>query len=187
MLITETTAEALWQRLVREAADSLNCQLDEELEAYLVFLLIRYSRHPSLGQRALALDFLKGLMAGGKLSQQSLRDVGDQCLLTSGLFPRRARRRRVQVSYYVDLGRSAYESLAISMNEAWAHVYRQASDGFVMLMDVLQAMRQHEGATPLLSPLEAYDLWSETGSRSAHRQLTDGDLIPMHVTVRQQQ
>ncbi|GMR07900.1 MAG: hypothetical protein BMS9Abin26_0904 [Gammaproteobacteria bacterium] len=179
MLITGSTATHLWQRLIREAQDDLNCPLGEELEAYLVLTLGHYTRQPALGQRILSLDYLNAMQPtsngiGNSTGHvQALREVGDHCLLTSGLFPQRARRRRVQVSYYVDLGRSAYDSLSMSMNNTWSRLYQQMSEGFVVLMDILQAMRPREEMPAWLSPLEAHELWRDTGARVARRVLTD--------------
>lgn len=179
MLITGSTATQLWQRLIREAQDELNCPLGEELESYLVLMLGHYTRQSALGHRILSLDYLKVVQSSGNRianstgHAQTLREVGDHCLLTSGLFPQRARRRRVQVSYYVDLGRSAYSSLSMSVNQAWSRFYQQMSEAFVMLMDVLQAMRPREEMPRWLPPLEAHELWCDTGARVARRILTD--------------
>ena len=41
-LILEPTSVAQWQALVREAQSECNCNLDETLESYLVFLLMRF-------------------------------------------------------------------------------------------------------------------------------------------------
>jgi hypothetical protein len=104
------------------------------------------------------------------LQEAQLRDVGDQCLLFSGLYPQHAERRLVRVSYYVELGRGAYGQLAERLRHAGAAMYQQLCQGFVALMDVLQAMRALEG-TPALSPLQSLELWAETGSQGARQQL----------------
>lgn len=171
-LVTEPTAQAHWQRLVQDAAATCHSGLDHELEAYLVQLLMRFSRQPGLADRVLALEYLQAMLASGQLRHEQLRQVGDQCLLYSGLFPRRARRRRVAVRYYVDLGRSAYQQVAASAQRAWALTYRRLSEGFVGLMDVLQAMRGLDAAGPAEGDLlELYELWRDCGSRRARRLL----------------
>ncbi len=186
MLITGSTATHLWQRLIREAQDDLNCPLGEELEAYLVLTLGHYTHQAALGHRILSLDYLNAMQPAGNSTghAQALREVGDHCLLTSGLFPQRARRRRVQVSYYVDLGRSAYDSLSMSMNNTWSRLYQQMSEGFVVLMDILQAMRPREEMPAWLSPLEAHELWRDTGARVARRVLTDTSVDGDPVTAK---
>jgi hypothetical protein len=159
-----------WQALVVEAEELCGIQLDEELESYLVFTLMRYLRRPEMAHRILALDFLEAQQSSRQHRSQVLRDVGDQCLLFSGLFPRRAERRRVRVSYYVDLGRSAYQNLADSLTKT-AHLFAHLAEEFIAAMDTLQAIRVIGQRDSGLLPNEAYELWQDTASRQAYEQL----------------
>ncbi len=159
-----------WQALVAEAEELCGIQLDEELESYLVFTLMRYLRRPEMAHRILALDFLEALQSPRQQRSQVLRDVGDQCLLFSGLFPRQAERRRVRVSYYVDLGRSAYQNLADSLTKT-AHLFAHLAEEFIAAMDTLQAIRVIGQRDSGLLPIEAYELWQDTASRQAYEQL----------------
>ena len=159
-----------WQALVAEAEDLAGVQLDEELESYLVFTLMRYLRRPEMTQRILALDFLEAFQHTHPQRSEALRDVGDQCLLYSGLFPRRAERRRVRVSYYVRLGRSAYQNLADSLNKT-ADLFAHLAAEFVAAMDTLQAIRVLGQQTTGLLPAQAYELWQDTASRQAYAEV----------------
>lgn len=174
-IVVNPTSTAQWHALVSEAETACACQLDEELESYLVFLLMRFAGRPDMASAVLAMEYLNGLVAAGRDRVDQLRDVGDKCLLFSGLFPKRAERRRVKVSYYVGLGRSAYQQLADNAAAAvLAKFYGHLAEAFVHMMDVLQAMRALGGERGLLSPLEAYDLWADTGSPRALRTLQEG-------------
>jgi len=159
-----------WQALVAEAEILAGVQLDEELESYLVFTLMRYLRRPEMAQRILALDFLEAFQHKHPQRSEALRDVGDQCLLYSGLFPRRAERRRVRVSYYVRLGRSAYQNLADSLNKT-ADLFAHLAAEFVAAMDTLQAIRVLGQQTTGLLPAQAYELWQDTASRQAYAEV----------------
>lgn len=168
VLMTDTTSTAQWQELVKAAEAHNHIQLDEDLESYLVFLLMRYTQKPEMAAKVMALEYLRGMQAGGSHRQAQLRDVGDQCLLYSGLFPQRAERRRVRISYYVDLGRSAYQSVADASQRAMAQVFSHLAIQFVELMDILLAMRELNGQVRAsLDPLQSFELWSDTGSRHA--------------------
>jgi len=169
----EPTETAQWHTLVREAEGRLGRRLDEDLESYLVFLLMRFAGRPELAARVLALDYLRGVRAGGRMRIDALRDVGDQCLLYSGLFPRRARRRNVRVSYFVDLGRTAYQQLGASLQHGAAEIYLRLAEHFVALMDVLLALRGGPGERRLLDALEAVELALETGSEAARARLAE--------------
>lgn len=170
-LVIEPTSTSQWQALLQEAQEAIEHQLDETLESYLVFLLIRFTNRPEVAQRVLALDYLECLSKTGSLRGEGLREVGDHCLLISGLFPQRAERRRVKPSYFVDLGRSAYHELAHSVSRTTGELFNHLSQDFVLLMDVLQSMRGMETAVQGLSPLDAHEMWQETGSEIARRTL----------------
>jgi hypothetical protein len=165
-LILEPTTTAQWQRLVKEASSNAAHTLDEDLESYLVFLLARFCEETSALERVMALEYLQGLAATGRIRQERLRDVGDQCLLFAGLFPHMARKRMVRIGYFVELGRGAYQQLSDALSHSAARLYGDLSAAFVVLMDVLQSMRALQ-ARACLSPLEAIELLQDTQSARA--------------------
>jgi len=167
-LLVDRHATAQWHDLVKEAEAYNGVSLDEELESYLVFLLMRYTGKPELAAKVMALDYLQGAQTYGAERKERMRDVGDQCLLYSGLFPKRAEKRRVRVSYYVDLGRTAYQNVAEAAQAAMAEMFAHLAESFVSLMDTLQAMRaMHQGTDVALDPIRAFELWQDTGSQHA--------------------
>ncbi|MDH5572364.1 MAG: hypothetical protein OEY89_11400 [Gammaproteobacteria bacterium] len=160
---------AQWQKLVNDAEELNGVRLDEELESYLVFTLMRFTQRPEMAARIMALDYLDAMLQAGSISHEQMRDVGDQCLLLAGLFPDRAQKRRVKVSYYVDLGRSAYRHLAESLVNMTT-LYRHLATQFIPAMDTLQAIRVL-GDQQALDPMMAFDLWNDTGSTQAGARL----------------
>jgi len=165
-LVLQPTEVAQWHALVSEAQVASHRNLEEGLESYLVFLLMRFAGRPELARKIMALEFLQ---AQSEKSQKTdrLRDVGDQCLLFSGLFPKIAESRQVKVSYFVALGRSAYDQLASIVDRQSDQIYTRLAHTFVGIMDVLHAMRGLSGQ-PALDPLAAVELWAETGSQGAY-------------------
>jgi hypothetical protein len=133
---------SLWQQLVREAEDSSQRTLDESLESYLVFTLMRFTADEQLVARVMALDFLEGMQSSGKQKEMCLRDVGDRCLLLAGLYPDAATRKRVSLKYFCDLGQSAYDELASHMKAALASLYAQLAHGFHAMVRVLIEVRK---------------------------------------------
>ena len=103
-LILEPTPQAQWQALVQEAQSACDRCLDETLESYLVFLLMRFASRPQCMARIMAEDYLNSQTLTGEQRAGMLREVGDHCLLFSGLFPQLAERRLVRVSYFVNIG-----------------------------------------------------------------------------------
>ncbi|VAW90967.1 hypothetical protein MNBD_GAMMA21-2275 [hydrothermal vent metagenome] len=167
----QATATEQWRNLVKEAIDYNGVNLDEELESYLVFLLMRYMKETTLTSKVMALEYIRGLQSPGPQRNECMRDVGDQCLLFSGLYPEVAERRQVRISYYVKMGRSAYASLSGFTQSAIANMYSHLAESFVSLMDTLQAMRCMNDSSMQLQPLMAYELWQDTRSQQARRVL----------------
>ena len=169
-LILEPTSVAQWQALVQEAQTACERNIDETLESYLVFLLMRFAERPQCTARIMAQDYLESQHLSGTLRIERLREVGDHCLLFSGLFPQLAERRLVRISYFVNIGRNSYRQLSDVLDRGWASVYGHLSEAFIVLMDILHAMRELGGET-LLTPIQAMELWQETGSRRCYRQV----------------
>lgn len=166
-IILQPTITAQWQSLVQEAGHSRSFPLTEELESYLVFLLIRFMEKPEFIKSILALEFLEGAQNMPHQNREQLRDVGDKCLLISGLFPGRAQRKRVKISYFVNLGQSAYALLSDQSKKEIGELYKSLEAGFVSLMDVLHIIREMAGEANGLTPLQAEELWSDTSSEHA--------------------
>jgi hypothetical protein len=171
-LVLQPTAVAQWHALINEAEQACAAQLDEELQSYLVFLLMRYIGASDIANSVLALEYLNSFNLEGHLRETQLQDVGDKCLLYSGLFPGRAERRRVHISYYVNLGVSAYGAMSASLAGVRARMFSDLSAHFVNLMDILHAMRELGSNPPFLQPLQAMELWQDTGSPHAYQTLT---------------
>ena len=167
----QPTSTAHWHELVCEAEEKSHRHLGEEVQSYLVFLLQRFLKKPDIAVRILALDYLKSLRTSGHQQIEKLREVGDICLLHAGFYPQRARTRRVNTNYYVDLGIGAYYQLHHNTPHHQGHLYERMYERFVPAMDVLQAMRSFADEQPLYDALTAYELWEHTGSTQAKKHL----------------
>ena len=166
-LAVEPTATAAWHEAVRSAAHACDTRLDEALEAYLVFTLIRFSGRTDLGRTALALSYLEGQQdPADRAHSEQLRATGDECLLLCGLFPERARRRSLPFSYYVGLGRGAYHTLACTGAVQDDAPYGTLARRFVRVMELLQAMRDPDPDAGL-DANEAATMACQTGSTRA--------------------
>lgn len=158
------TAIAQWQALVSAAdADGLG----EELESYLVHTLVRFTERPDALDRLLALDFLAAMQTPGSARTAQLREVGDRCLLLSGLFPEQANQRLVTLDYFVAMGRTAYHETAARLGHGAAALYRELATAFTRLLDVLYRLRSQGSADWQLQPLTAMEAWQATGSPAA--------------------
>ncbi len=178
-LLLSTNSISLWHQMIHEAEAACTISLKEEVEAYLVFLLARYLNKPEIVKQILAQEFLHGLTRSHHQRQLAMQEVGDKCLIFSGLFPHMAEKRLVKVSYFVNMGQSAYENISQNSTDIYGMLARQ----FVSLMDVLQSLRRYTKEITDLLPLEAYDLWNDVQSQRALRvfaQQTGG--TPVEIT-----
>jgi hypothetical protein len=162
-VIVNATSIGLWQEIICEAEAACATPLKAELEYYLAAMLIRYMNKPEIAKEVMASRFLESIKHSPKQRQFALQQVGDTCLLFSGLFPGMAEKRLVKISYFVNLGRSAYANISSTSND----LYDLLTQEFVPLMDVLQSIRKHSTDYPELLPLQAYDLWQEANSQRA--------------------
>lgn len=140
-LILHPTETSQWYALVNEAQAGTQLILNESTESYLVFLLMRFSQGPKLIESVIALDFLQSMNVTGQRQLDLLKDVGDKSLLFCGLFPGIAERRRVSLSYFSDMGQSAYLTVSELQEAHLSDLYQQLSEQFLKMQTILQAMR----------------------------------------------
>ena len=170
-IILQATATAQWHALITEASNKCAAKLSEDIESYLVFLLMRFINSPAIFNRIMALELLSSCQHGRAQQQHSLQAVGDCCLLFAGLFPGLARRRRVRISYYIKIGKTAYSILAGQDTGNYAGLFAGLCEHFVKLMDTLQSMREINSAQRSLDLLQAAEVWHDTRSQQALRTL----------------
>ena len=154
-ILTDVPQLALWTDLVHEAEHDAATRLDEELESYLVFLLMGHTRDVQLGRNAVAFDYLLARAETGMRLKQELRDVGDRCLLLAGLYPEQAERRLVSIRYFLDVGSHAYDELANALRAGVAELYGHLAQAFARLVRVLMELRRHVRE---IAPLVLHDL-----------------------------
>jgi len=109
-----------------------------------------------------------------------LRDVGDKCLLLAGFFPGRAIKKRVRVSYFVNLGQSAYFTLSNFPELNISELYAKLCTHFVGLMDILYSVHTLNQEGKLIDLIQAEELWQDTKSVYALNHLrksTNGFLV----------
>jgi hypothetical protein len=180
-LLFNPNPNGLWRDIIHEAESNCRSKLQVELESYLINLLVRFSTQPELATQIMATQFLESVKLTPSERAVALQHVGDSCLIYSGLFPGIAEKRLVKISYFINLGRSAYSTISTTSND----LYDLLTKRFVAIMDLLQSLRAYSKHYPDLMPLQAYDLWNESGSQRALRTLRQySNADPMRTLVR---
>ncbi|MGQ3891654.1 hypothetical protein [Legionella sp. CNM-4043-24] len=150
-LILHPTETSQWYALVNEAQATTRLVLNESTESYLVFLLMRFAQGSKLMESVIALDFLHSMNVSGQRQVDLLRDVGDKSLLFCGLFPGIAERRQLNLSYFSDMGQSAYLTVGELQEKQQGELYFQLSAQFLNMQAILQAMRGVAGPQDVAS------------------------------------
>jgi len=151
---------ALWVDLVHEAEHDASAPLGEELESYLVFLLIAHMRDTHLHRNAIAIDYLLAKAQPGKRHREELRTVGDRCLLLAGLYPEQAQQRMVGLDYFISMGSQAYNELAHALRATVADLYQHLARAFARVVRVLLEVRRRSKD---VAPLMLFDVSARAG------------------------
>ena len=102
-----------------------------------------------------------------------LKKLGDSSLYISGFFGPSLNRKTVDVSYYVHMGCTAYDSLSTTIQETtFARVYQEISRRFVEFVDALTYIREKSLVTHSGKNLfQLMDFYYQTGSSLAREEL----------------
>jgi hypothetical protein len=147
--ILEPTITATWVKFVKAGEEHAGIGLNEELESFLVFSLIRFAERTDLLSFTLALEYLKDATEYfGKKKEQALKEVGDVSLIIAGIFPERSHRLGVPPSYFSEVGQLAFTELADSFATRKLHglenLYRNVGNGFPIMTEVLHSAREEK-------------------------------------------
>ena len=159
------TSTAQWYDLIQEVTLSKNIKLHEEIESYLIFLLMRFTAQIEIADKIVAIDYLQGLTENkqGLVRRQKLRDVGDTCLIFSGLFPEITEKRLVDIAYYIKIGRNAYMEISQTSNQnnfkGLKELYSSLANDFIKLMDILNNLRETDSI--FKSKIDAVDILNQ--------------------------
>lgn len=142
----EPTKIAQWRQLVIEGQQKSGFQLTETVENYVVITLDAHTTNVNLSSSVIAIDFLKNIHIQSTRNMQTLRTVGDQCLILAGLFPDHVKRKNVSADYFKHLGENAYYvlSFASAPTKLDRALFYQLFENFADLVGVLRAMRLYE-------------------------------------------
>ena len=128
-----------WYPLVEEAKRKCGYKFENGLDHYLVLTLDAFVTKTDIASNALALAYLENIQHETRATLQNIRDVGDQCLIISGLFPERALKHNVSLDYYIGLGQNSYMKLANARRHLKLNneLFYELGIHFVGLMDIL--------------------------------------------------
>ena len=167
--------------LVETAMQHQRLAARELTSFYLVNLLAGFIRvdHPAAAvDEPLGVRFAKALQTAGIQQRDALRKVGDLSLFISGFFADSLNRSLVDVDYYIQLGESAYGSLARNGDAALGDVFDELAGRFPAFVDVLSEVSERTALTSNADLLRLYEKWIRTRSRRSGDILVERGIVP---------
>lgn len=156
------------------------------VKGYLVDLLHHYmdarnlfeeERVDETGKKkpqTLAELFLTANQPDSVMRVEILKKMADRSLYISGFFGESLQRKIIDVDYYVDMGRTAYASLAhCTREDSRAQVYKTFSQRFGDFVDVLSHLSHRVQLQSNQNILRLYDRYLRTGSPVDREKLTE--------------
>ncbi len=102
---------------------------------------------------------------GPKERFEKLKGLADSSLYISGFFSDSFQRKIIDIDYYIDIGKLAYQTLAQDVEEdSFAKLYREISNQFIDLVDVLSFISQKAEITDKGNILRTMDVYAKTHS-----------------------
>ncbi len=189
-LIERGTPRALFAQLVGQALGETRVRPTPMATAYLIELLDERVRSPAAQEdepATLAEAWFSACGAHGPTRLRRLRRLGDRALFISGYFTESLVRSVVSGRYYREMGRSAYATLATSLERearghGWPRLFEELADRFPELVMVLGEVSDRARGSRSGRPewlLGLYERYLATGSeRDRRRLLRAGCVLP---------
>jgi len=182
-----------FRRSVEDVIDNRGVDMDPHAAHYVVNLLTSFSRSEALyeddgesyGLRPLALMLVDAANASTvEERSQSLQRIGDVSLFVSGFFSNSLARSAVDIDYYINMGGNAYAVLSEEVRgtfrgNAFAPIYQELSEKFLVLIDILNEVRDSKRIDSDVDLLRTYQQWLKTGSRRCEKLLRKQGVVPI--------
>ncbi|MDO8461885.1 MAG: hypothetical protein Q7S98_03380, partial [Deltaproteobacteria bacterium] len=134
----------------------------------------------SFKEEPLALMLSRAFAADQAAKVPILKKMGDFSLYISGFFPDSLSRQIVDIDYYIQMGGSAYQSLAeiVQAPKALREIFTELAKKFLFFVDVLSEVSEKSALTSDSGILRIYETWIKTGSERAFERLGQEGIIP---------
>lgn len=193
--------EEFFRDKVSEAINNQNLLISQDVESYVVNLLIDFidpTKLETMGtdfpgiDTPLALILKSALEAPPSQRLKIFKSMGDISLYLAGFFQDYFNRRIVDVSYYIAMGASAYENVAIIIrnqyrDQQFAETFARLSERFHHLVDVVAEVSENPNTDKPIDILSVYDRWTRTHSERLRRSLNKIGIIPIDNLTRERQ
>ena len=188
--LVDTRPSEFFKERVRVALTNSNLTLDNEVEFYLVTLLCNFIKpQETLDLQKLdtplALFLKEALESSDSYEQQErFKVLGDLSLYVSGYFQESFNRKTIDIDYYIAIGSSAYQKVAILSAQG---LYRKLATNFPQLIEVVSEVTMIPGQDKPIDILATYDRWTRSNSKRLLKVLQELGIDPINNTTRTKQ
>ena len=138
-LLTESTAVSAIYNMVIEAENNCGIFLEQDLQSFVVYALLRNINNNQLKDFVFATELLNAV---NTTNRRNLEAVLDNALIYAGMYPQRANKSGLSTSYYHDIGVAASSQLSVyyaNLNSSYQNVYKKISTDFSYMITVLKS------------------------------------------------
>ena len=168
-------SDQYFQNMVNEAFNERRFDTTPYVKTYIVDVLKHYLLVENLydvedtsgkkTRKTMAEMYLSANQLSRRDRAEKLKKVGDSSLYISGFFSDSFQRKIIDVDYYVDMGKMAFDSLAKDVSEdTFSKLFSELSLHFIHLVDVLALISQKAKMTDEENILRMMELYAKTGS-----------------------
>jgi hypothetical protein len=152
------------------------------VEHYVVQLLASYAAH-AIESTPLALRMADAVDAPPRERRRKLREIGDTSLYVSGFWSESLAEAAVDVTYYIEMGGSAYGELARGgpgwTGDPYAEVFGALAENFTRFAEALDIVsRRMSLPASNRDIVRLYRRWQETKSAAAAARLAALGVVP---------
>ena len=189
--LTLLSPQDFFRTQVCNASKSLQIELSHEIEYYLVNLLCEFINPSQLAidsenvlDTPLALLMKKALESSPDNQIKVLKRLGDTSLYMSGYFQDCFKRKAVDVSYYIDMGSTAYGHTAQLMrsyknDSHFSKIYATLSQEFRNLVALITEIAETLLVSRNDDLLDTYIKWQNTQSVKLRKILEEKGVSPV--------
>lgn len=172
-----------WNKMIQDACEYAKIDLSGNCHSYLLLTMVRYIQDEKLAEDAIKMDLSHNSRVVRTNQLQQLKTQADHCLMLAGLCPAHLDRQSIRISHYIKLGSECFARLSELVDNNDRIIYQQLSHSFLELVDILYTIRAFNGS-PEMPLIQAMELWSDTGSKTAYQVLTSNrQSIPLNESL----
>ena len=179
------SSKSFFFEMINESKIKVKFQPSETASYYLVDLMdsFLYSA-PSVEEidkesksKTLAESFLNATSSYDKCKIKLLKKLADTTLYVSGFFGDSLNRKLIDIDYYINMGETAYETLAKSINEStFSELYMEFAQKFMNFVELLTYISLKVNLQSDEDVLRLYEKYLVTGSTLAKNKLIEEGL-----------